>query len=79
VDPADEGRVRISFDATLGQTEHWRQFFAGYPRLEAKFQGRRLIIKGVSDEEDAAADGAAADPEFVQVPEPADGGSKPTV
>src|SRR5207253_2589607 len=57
VEPADEGRVRISFDAPLGDTEPWRQFFAGYPRLEAKFQGRRLIIKGVSDEEESPAEG----------------------
>ena len=41
----------------LGDTEPWRQFFAGYPRLEAKFQGRRLIIKGVSDEEEGPAEG----------------------
>src|SRR5438876_4602384 len=53
VEPQEDGRVRISFDPPLGETDLWRQFFAGYPRLEAKFQGRRLIIKGVSDEETA--------------------------
>ncbi len=72
VEPAEDGRVRISFDPPLGETDFWRQFFAGYPRLEAKFQGRRLIIKGVSDEEETAdgsqpgseegADGQGIDP-----------------
>lgn len=56
VEPGEDGRVRISFDAPLGETEPWRQFFAGYPQIEAKFQGRRLIIKGVSEEE-ATGDG----------------------
>jgi Cft2 family RNA processing exonuclease len=55
VEPEKDSRVRISFDPPLGETDLWRQFFAGYPRLEAKFQGRRLIIKGVSDEETLAA------------------------
>jgi uncharacterized protein len=56
VEPAEDGRVQISFDPPLGDTEPWRQFFAGYPKIEAKFQGRRLILKGVSEEE-ATVDG----------------------
>jgi Cft2 family RNA processing exonuclease len=74
VEPAEEGRVRISFDAPLGETEPWRQFFAGYPRLEAKFQGRRLIIKGVSDDEELPAEeNGRAEAEPPLASSPADG------
>src|SRR4029079_2659161 len=56
VDPEEDGRARISFDPPLGHTDFWRQFFSGYPRLEAKFQGRRLIIKGVAEDEELEED-----------------------
>lgn len=53
IEPSPDGRVWISFDAGLAQSEPWRQFFEGYPQLQARFMGRRLIIRGVAanDEE----------------------------
>jgi Cft2 family RNA processing exonuclease len=48
IEPSPDGRVWISFDACLAETEPWRQFLAGYPALEGKFMGRRLLIKGVA-------------------------------
>src|SRR5262249_15983665 len=59
VEPDEDGRVRLSFDPPLGETDLCRQFFAAWPGLEAKLEGGRLIIKGVSDEE--SADAAAED------------------
>jgi Cft2 family RNA processing exonuclease len=60
IEPSPDGRVWISFDATLAESEPWRQFLAGYPALEGKFMGRRLLIKGVAaDEEEAEGEAEA--------------------
>jgi Cft2 family RNA processing exonuclease len=51
IEPSTDGRVWISFDESLAQSEPWRQFLAGYPQLEARFMGRRLLIKGLAGDE----------------------------
>jgi Cft2 family RNA processing exonuclease len=48
IEASPDGRVWISFDPELGESEPWRQFLAGYPQLQARFMGRRLIIKGLA-------------------------------
>ena len=51
IEPSPDGRVWISFDESLTQSEPWRQFLAGYPHLEARFMGRRLLIKGIAGDD----------------------------
>jgi hypothetical protein len=51
LEPSPDGRVWMSFDSALAQTEMWRQFFAGYPQIQARFMGRRLLVKGIAGDE----------------------------
>jgi hypothetical protein len=52
IEPSPDGRVWLSFDAALAQSEPWRQFLAGYPKLQARFMGKRLIVRGQAAEEE---------------------------
>jgi Zn-dependent metallo-hydrolase RNA specificity domain len=74
IEPSSDGRVWVSFDESLARSEPWRQFLAGYPELEARFMGRRLLIKGVAGDEaesDPCADGEKE--EAMAQEEPGDG------
>jgi Cft2 family RNA processing exonuclease len=51
IEPSPDGRIWISFDPELGESAPWQQFLAGYPQLQARFMGRRLIIKGLAADE----------------------------
>jgi Cft2 family RNA processing exonuclease len=62
IEPSSDGRVWISFDESLAQSEPWRQFLAGYPQLEARFMGRRLLIKGIAGDEAESDAGADEEP-----------------
>jgi Cft2 family RNA processing exonuclease len=52
----DGSGVTIRFGDDLAASEAWRQFFQGYERVEARFMGRRLLVKPIAPNGDEAPD-----------------------